>query len=141
MKKFIRSLIILASLVCFFYACNPDDPNNNPQPNDDPRDKFIGTWLCNETSHLNGNSTFSVPVSLNPNNTAQILIANFYQLGSGQKIYGIVANNNVTVPSQTLNNLNIRGSGNITNNNTRINWNYYVDDGADIDTCTAIYNK
>jgi hypothetical protein len=138
MKKLFRSLILIASVVSVFYACNPND---TPEPTGDPRDKFVGSWSCVENSHLNGNSTFSVTVSLNPNNSSQILLANFYQIGTSQKVYGIVANNNVTVPSQTINSLSVRGSGNITANNTKINWNYYVDDGADIDTCSAVYSK
>lgn len=140
MKKIFRTTIITAIFASFIIACNPNDSNNNPD-NTDPRDKFVGSWLCNENSHLNGNSSFTVTASLNPNNSSQILFANFYQLGTSQKVYGIVAGSNVTVPSQTLSSVTVRGSGNITNNDTKINWNYYVDDGADIDTCTAVYSK
>jgi len=138
MKKIFRATIIVALLLSIFYACNPNDPNNNPQPTADPRDKFVGSWSCTEISHLNGTSTFTVPISLNATNSSQILFGNFYQIG---QVYGVVAGNNVTVPSQSVSNCNIRGTGTITNNNTRINWNYNVNDGADTDTCTAVYNK
>ena len=138
MKKTFRYAIIAATLFMVFYACNPNDPNNNPQPTADPRDKFVGSWSCSEVSHQNGSSTFTVPISLNANNSSQLLLGNFYQMG---QVYGVVAGTNVTVPSQSVSSCNIWGSGNITNNNTRINWNYYVDTGADIDTCTAVCNK
>jgi len=122
------------------YACNPND-TNNITPTGDPRANFVGTWSCNETSHLNGSSAFSVGITLNQNNTAQVLLSNFYQIGTSQSIYGIVANNNVTVPGQTVNTLNIRGSGNINSSHNQITWNYYVNTGADIDTCSAVFSK
>ena len=141
MKKIFRYSLILASFVSLFLSCNPDDNNNDPQPVDDPRDKFVGTWHCSENSHQNGASNFIVTASLNSGNSSQIYLANFYQLGTGQKVYGVVANTNVTVPSQTVSGVTINGSGNMTDNNTKISWNYYVNDGADIDTCTAVFSK
>ena len=88
-----------------------------------------------------GISSFTVPVSLDPNNSSQICLANFYQFGFSQKVYGVVTSNTVTIPNQTVSGKSVRGSGTITTNNTKINWNYYVDDGADIDTCTAVFSK
>ena len=139
MKKIFRTTLFTAIFASLIIACNPDDPNT--PDNTDPRDKFVGSWLCNENSHLNGNSSFTVTASLNPSNSSQIYLANFYQLGTSQKVYGVVASSSVTIPSQTLSSVTVRGSGDITNNDTKINWTYYVDDGADIDTCTAIYSK
>jgi hypothetical protein len=141
MKKIIKYTFVLLTLASVFFSCNPDDTNNTPQPNVDPRDKFVGSWLCNEHSHQMGNSSFTVPISKDINNSSQIALANFYQLGSSQKVYGVVTNNTVTISNQTVSGKSVRGSGTITNNNNTINWNYYVDDGADIDTCTAVFTK
>ena len=139
MKKTIRYILIIIPLISIFFSCNPDDNDNTPTADD--RDKFVGSWVCAENSHMNGPSSFTVPISLNANNSSQVFLANFYQLGSGQKVYGVVAGTNVTVPTQTVSGVSVRGSGNITNNDTKINWNYYVDDGADIDTCSAVFSK
>lgn len=142
MKKTIRYTFVLFTLAIIFFSCNPDDPNDNPQPTEDPRDKFVGSWLCNENSSQFGQiNPFYVTITLNQSNSSQIYLANFYQLGSGQKVYGVVTNNTVTIPSQTVSSKSVSGSGTITNNNNTINWNYYVNDGADIDTCTAVYTK
>jgi hypothetical protein len=138
MKKIILNTVVVISLFGFFYACTPDKP---PQPTGDPRDKFVGNWSCNESSHLYGSHTFYVSITLDPSNSSQILMANFYQLGSGQKAYGIVANNYVNIPSQTVSGCSVRGSGNMNSSGNQISWNYYINDGADIDTCTAVYNK
>jgi hypothetical protein len=138
MKKNLLAIIILGAFISILYSCNSNDSNATSS---DPRENFIGTWTCNESSHLNGNSAFQVTISLNPNNSSQILLADFYHLGTSQKVYGVVANTNVTIPQQTVSGFSIKGSGTITNNNTKINWNYYANNGADLDTCTAVYTK
>ncbi len=142
MKKTIRYTFIIITLISIFFSCNPDDTNDNPQPTEDPRDKFVGNWTCSETSSQNGQiNPFYVTITLDPSNSSQILLANFYQIGTSQKVYGVVASSNATVPNQTVSGLSIRGSGNIANNNTKINWNYIVDPGGDPDTCTAVFSK
>jgi len=138
MKKIFRYTFIIGILLTLLYSCNSNDTNTTSS---DPRSNFTGNWTCVEASHLNGNSSFTVTISLNPNNSSQILLANFYHLGTNQSVYGIVANTNVTVPQQTVNGIKVSGSGNLANNNTKINWNYFANDGADIDTCTAVYTK
>jgi hypothetical protein len=140
MKKQISFFIFLFVLASFLHSCDPN--NDNPSdPTTDPRDKFVGSWICNETSNQNGISTYNVTISLNPGNTSQIQLANFYQIGSGIKLYAVVANNNATVPEQTASGLSIKGSGNYNTSTNKINWTYYVNDGADLDTCTAVYSK
>ena len=140
MKKSIKYVLGVFTIMSLLTSCDPNDPNNNPQPIDDPRDNYVGSWLCNEHSNLNGNSSFSVTISLNPNNSTQIHLLNFYQL-SGQQVYGVVTSNSVTIPSQQITNFNVKGTGTISNNYTKIDWNYYVNDGSDIDTCTAVFTK
>lgn len=139
MKRNLLYLFLFISISALIVSCDPTDGPDEPDV--DPRDKFVGSWICNETSTQNGNSTYNVIVSLNPTNSAQILLAQFYQMSSGQKVYAIVANNNATVPEQTLTGLVIKGSGNYSTTTSKINWTYYVNDGADIDTCTAVYSK
>ncbi|MFA5782430.1 MAG: hypothetical protein WC868_09195 [Bacteroidales bacterium] len=142
MKKIIKCTFVLFTLASIFFSCNPDDTNDTPQPPEDTRDKFVGSWLCNENSSQFGQiNPFYVTITLNPSNSSQIYLANFYQLGSSQKVYGVVTNNYVDIPAQTVSGKSVRGSGTITSNNTKINWNYYVNDGADIDTCTAVFTK
>ena len=136
-EKIIKNILIIALLTGFFYACKSKETNNNSPV--DPRSKFVGTWLCNETTHLLGNSTYSVTISLNPNNSAQILIANMYQLSTTHQAYGIVANSSVTIPVQNVAWCSINGSGTMINS-SQIKWNYYIS-GSVVDTCTAIYTK
>lgn len=139
MKKIFRYLFVLAFLTSILVSCDPDD--NNPPDNTDARDKFVGSWTCVENSSQNGTSTFTVTISLNSGNSTQIYLANLYQLGTSQKFYAVIAGNSATIPSQTLNNFTINGSGTMSSTNTKIDWSYNVNDGADIDNCTAVFSK
>jgi len=139
MKKIFRYAFILGAFISILYSCNPNDSNSTSS---DPRNNFVGPWTCAETTTLNGSPTFQVTISLDPSNSSQILLANFYGLGVNNKVYGVVANTNVTIPKQSVGGFTVNsGSGNITNNNTKINWTYVVNDGTDNDNCTAVYTK
>ncbi len=143
MKKTFRYLFILASLTGFLVSCNPND--NNPNDNTDARDKFVGNWTCGETSSQSkgkGFSSFTVAITLNSVNSSQIYLSNFYGMGNSQKVYAVVAGDNANIPDQSAGGFpSIKGSGSITSSNTKIDWNYYVSDGADIDSCTAVFTK
>lgn len=129
----------MTMLVLGFYSCQPDEPTD-PDPVTDPRDKFVGVWTCHETSTIHGSSTYLVTISLDPSNTNYVKLADFYMLGDTTIIQGLVTNNNITVNAQTTCNCTINGSC-TWSNSTTLNWNYTVSDIADIDTCTAVYNK
>lgn len=141
MKKYLYSLLTLVFVASMLHSCTPDDNIDDPFPDVDTRDKFVGSWLCNENSSQNGSSSFTVGISLDATNSSQVILDNFYNAGYGKKLNGIATSSSITIPNQSLNSLYIRGSGSIFNNDTKMNWNYYVDTGADIDTCTAVFTK
>ena len=134
-------IIFVFLFTVFFTSCNPDDDDNNNSYTD-PREKFVGNWKCIENSNLYGQQTYNVTISLNSQNSTEILIANIYHLGYDQVARAITSNNYVTIPLQPIcNNTNtIKGSGTFSGNN-QIQLKYYVDDGADIDTCSATYTR
>ncbi len=125
-------LIILLSIP----ACTEDD-NTNPA---DDRDQFLGYWNVNETC---SRDSYSIQIVIDPSNSSQVLIKNFWLIGNNEKPpYAIVAGSTITIPKQTMcdNNSNeVQGSGVLDKN--KINWHYTVNDGADLYTCTALYEK
>jgi len=128
-------LFLLGLFLLAMPSCKPD---NNEDA--DQRDKFIGTWNCAETSSQNPNTiNFSVSITKDDLTQNEILLDNFYHLGSDQKSRMIVDYSNVSMPQQTICNLNVNGSGAYTNSN--ISLVYYVNDGADIDTVNALLTK
>ncbi|NVO02885.1 MAG: hypothetical protein HXX09_09325 [Bacteroidetes bacterium] len=142
MKKI--HFLIFATIILFsvyFVSCNPDDPDGSPQPVTDPRDQYVGNWTCTEVSQLFPTQTpFTVGISLSSTNTSQILISNFYHFGTSENAIAVVSDNSVALPQQTVCSMAIHGSGNLETA-TKITWNYFVNDGADIDTVSATYIK
>lgn len=142
MKKI--HFLIFATIISFsvyFVSCNPDDPDGSPQPVTDPRDQYIGSWTCTEVSQLYPAQTpFTVGISLSTGNSTQILISNFYHFGTTESAMAVVSGNTVTLPQQTVCNMTIHGNGTLETA-SKITWNYYVNDAADIDSVSATYIK
>ncbi|MFC1734091.1 hypothetical protein ACFL6I_27620 [candidate division KSB1 bacterium] len=138
MKKILLNLLLFGFFFYAFTNCKKDEDND---PDIDPRDKYVGTWLCTEdTPKKNTKIAYTVTINLDPGNSSQILLYNFNLFGPSENVHGLVTNNVVTVPVQTVSNTTVDGKGNLIDNNT-MNWLYYVNDGADIDTISAIYQK
>ena len=140
MKKKIFNLF-LAGILCYsLVSCEKDEDN---EPDTDPRDKYVGTWLCTEDAPKELKEVkiaYTVTISLDPGNSSQILLYNFNLFGPSVSVSGLVTNNLVTVPSQTVSNNTVNGKGNLVDNNT-MNWVYYVNNGADLDTVSAVYER
>ena len=136
MKKKNYLLLIILGFIIAFSSCKKDNVSNvNTQTN------FSGTWLCTESSKLHKNSTFTVEIKTDSSSGSRIFMYNFYNIGSSYSTYGITDMNTVSIPSQKIfsNTLSIHGNGTLTNN--KITWIYYVNDGADLDTATAVFTK
>jgi len=130
------SLATLLMLVLILPACELDDVD----PDGDIRDKFIGTWRFDESEAKNDLAFYTVQISKDPGNSSQVLLRNFGNAGNFYSAYGIVTTNRITVSSQTLASFTISGSG-TTVSNTRMNWTYSINDGADLTNYTAVADK
>lgn len=141
MKTIVKYFFIFVLFSSFLTSCEPETSAPEDTPDVDPRDKFVGNWVCTETSKQNGQQTFTVGITLNPSNSSQVLISNFYLFGADEKANALITGNTITIPTQVFCSHTISGSGFIDNSKTIINWDYYVNDGQQTDTCTAIYKK
>jgi len=137
-KQYSLLFFIGLFLAISLYSCNDDEEDIEPYV--DPRDKFVGSWLCTEDNKKSTMIAYTVVISLDASNSSQVLLANFNLFGENESASGLVTNNLITVPLQTILDNDINGKGNMIDVNT-INWEYYVDDGADIDTITAVFTK
>jgi len=135
MRLFPVFSVLLVSLL-FIPACTEDDMLN---PTDD-RDQFLGYWDVNETC---SRDSYAVQIVTDPSNSSQVLIKNFWLIGNNEKPpYAIVAGSTITIPKQLMCNNGsneVQGSGKLKNN--KIEWDYTVNDGADLYSCTASYEK
>ncbi len=122
-------------LVLGFLSCNPDD-DIIVDPVDD-RDKFFGTWSVNESCFK---SNYTVTISADPNNSAQVLLANFGNPGpSYQAVVGLVAGSKIFVTNQVIGDgWTINGTGNLQGTQI-INWTYTLVIGGNSLSCTSEY--
>jgi hypothetical protein len=132
MKKSIK--IILGFLLISLMGLSSCEENNTV-PETDPRAQYLGSWTCTEPL-----GTYPITINLDPSNSAQILINNFHLFGTNERAYAIATQNNLTLPTQSILNNTVYGSGILVNNN-KITLKYYVNDQTDIDTINAIYSK
>lgn len=132
----LTTFLSLIFFILMFTACIDDSDLINPQ---DDRDLFLGTWNVNETCNR---GAYQVTITKDPTNSSQVIINNFWLIGSNEKApYAIVAGSNIVIPQQNIyndENTIVEGSG-VLNKDNIIEWEYTVNDGADLYTCTATY--
>jgi len=130
-------LLVLFSAF-LMHSCELDE-EENPVPTFD-RDKFIGAWNVSESC---SRDFYSVEIVANPANSSQVIIKNFWLIGFQEKPpYAIVSGNIITLPKQAIcDNFSneVSGSGKLDKN--QITWNYTVNDGADLWSCSSTYTR
>ncbi len=121
-------------LLFLLHSCSTE----NDQIFIDPVEKFIGKWKCEEESEVYGSGyVFDVVITVNPENSSEILIANFYHQGMNEKAKALVTGNIITIMEQTIcdDTIIIKGSGHFKNG--EVHMDYTANDGADLDHVTA----
>lgn len=128
----------LIALIAIATACAPEEKEEDIPT--EPRDKYIGSWTCAEKSQVFQQSTYSVSIKKSTTNSSQLLCSNFYQLGADTITLMTLNGTTFTIPSQTVSGQIISGSGTATSD-TRINFTFTANDGAQTDTVTATFTK
>ena len=132
-------LLFVICTVMVLAACQKDEDYIN----NDIREDFIGSWKCVQTSKLIPTSEFTVTIKKDSNLTGRIHLFNFTKLGVNSSVYATISTVNVSevnIPIQTVQSNIIQGSGTQVND-TKINFEYTVDDGNETDTLTAVFTK
>jgi hypothetical protein len=139
MKKIIP--FILAGSLCtalLFSGCEKEEePEPETPGTSDPRAAFRGNWSVSENSTETGTSTYNLTIS-DSTNASYVLIA--YLWGTHTKIRATVNGNAMSIPAQIVEGNSFSGAG-VLANASRINITYWVNQGATIDTVTAVLTK
>jgi hypothetical protein len=128
-------LILISLLAIQIPACVPTE-DVNP---DDPVAKFLGSWKVTETcSRMN----YNVEIQQDPGNSAQVLIYNFGNPGSGyDPAVGLVVTNSIIVSSQTIGEgWTVSGTGTYQSGGT-ISWDYTLLVPPSEYGCSATFSK
>ena len=125
------SQIILLIVILLFGSCA-----TTPIDDIDDLDKYTGTWNVSDNPvRIN----YQVTITANPSNSAEILLNNFADLGSSA--VGLVIGNSVVIDNQSLgSNYSVSGSGSYINNG-KLEFNFDLNDGIDIDSRVAVFTK
>jgi len=129
-KLKIASYLMLIAL--FFSACAEEDTGDPNIPGSD-RDKFTGNWLCKETS---GGTTTTFTISIEKHGAEDTLyVYNFSNIGQQDYAIWLVSGNSVTIPTQTVAQIDFVGPGG-TYSNDEINLSYTSDGESVTAECT-----
>jgi hypothetical protein len=134
--KSIRNIIAFMAIgaTVFLASCAKDE--NDPTGTGDARDKFTGTWTCNENSQQQGNSTYSMTIVKDPGSASQVIATNFYALGSSTNTYIGISGNNMSISTQNPTaTVTVSGSGSYSNGN--LSFSFSADDGQTVDQVTV----
>ena len=132
-----NSFILLMLLITLnIPACTPIDDDVDPT---DPVAKFLGTWDVSESCNR-GN--YNVYISVDPGNSAQVLLENFGNPGASyDAAVGLVVSNTIHVSSQTIGEgWTISGKGTYQSDGT-IYWDYTLIIPPNQLDCTATFSK
>lgn len=126
-------IIVLAFAISIVSSCTKDDDSNTEIEGT----TITGEWKCNDNESENGlydAQSFTIDI-YKPN--TDYTISNFGNLGINFKANASINGSSITVNEQTIDNITIHGSGTFSNNNSTVNFTYYVDD----EKIASVWNK
>ncbi len=125
-------LVVLAT--AFLTSCTLEEDLD--PISDDARDKFIDTWMFYENEAVRA-SSYSVNITKDPGNSAQVLLKNFGNMGHAYSAYGIVTTSRIEVPSQEIySGIIIEGTGRLISTD-EMEWEYTITGGGELEAYTA----
>jgi len=138
MKTFSYFLFFGALFSCLM-GCMKNLPENDDV---EKGNDFIGDWLVSEKSSILGDRVYSIIISVDSVKNNQLNIQNLYALGIEEYVYveeSTFDPNSFTIPSQTVSNHSISGSGTLIDD--QIEMTYFVDDSNVKDTVKTTCTK
>jgi hypothetical protein len=133
MKKIIW--ISFASIALFIASCSDETVD----PTADPRDKFTGSWLCQETITGSPAQSFTITIS-KVGDGDSVKISNFSNYGtSSPQTYAEISGNSIVIPFQNITTtaIPVQGSGIYsTSGGEKISMNYSTDGQSATAVCT-----
>jgi hypothetical protein len=134
-----KKILLLALSFVFLTACELEETEEIT----DVRDRFIGEWVCEEVSNVNGSRNFTVTIAYDESDASNILIQNFYQMGIAISSVGTISTTNeqaISISPQDVDGLLVQGSG-VLESDVQIDFEYTVDDGVELDSVQSVFIK
>ena len=126
-SKWLYLPILLTGLTLAAIGCKKDAKTPD-------RDKFLGTYSVAQDCSGQAN-TYDITIAVSSASEDAVVINNFYNLGING-LNATVNGDNITIPSQVINNITFTGNGSISG--TILTLNYTLANGAASVSCTGI---
>ncbi len=136
MKKLLQLSMVTVLLI--MASCTEDENITGA----DIRDEFVGNWLVLENSNVLGVRSFEANIVKSNLASDEINISNFYKLGESDSVKANVSSvlsTTFIIPIQLVSGHSINGTGALSGD--EIEMVYYVDDGNEIDTISAVFTR
>jgi len=139
MKTKTLFLFLFAAFILFTGSCNTDFPDNGTPGNGgtvDRRLKFLGTWnVSDQPARLN----YVVTIEKHPLYEDKVNLKNFADLGG--RAVGLVVGNTIVVDEQVIvGDYKVEGTGSYINA-SKMNFDFFIDDGIDKVLRKAVFTK
>ena len=133
-KNRVNLIIIGAMILLLTYSCKKDEDEQII----DVRDNFVGNWNVND--HILAKQNYQVKIYKDANNSQKVRLVNFH--GTLDTAFAYIDAKSITITQQEIGqtHLTTAGSGLMTGT-TKIDFQYYINDGAQQDTMVATYLK
>jgi hypothetical protein len=137
MKRILIKLSAVLLVAGYFFSCKPDEKDPEPTPTD-PKQRFIGSWTCNEHSVTDGtNSSYTMHI-VDSSGGSYVIIESFYNQGFNRKAKATISGDNMSITANyNVNGLLIKNFYGHMDNSSTITMRYTMDDGTSLDSCTA----
>ena len=127
----LQTLLVLAILF-IFQSCVVEDDT----PFTDPREKFLGTWNVNDQS---GRINYLVNIANDPAQSAQVILYNFADMGASAS--GLVVGSKIIVDKQDVGNGFLANGTGTYISSSKLEFEFLLDDGIDIEKRVAVFSK
>lgn len=137
MKKY--PVISAFLMICGIYLLAGCAKDSSGPSGSDPRASYLGSWSVNE---IHTKLTYDVTITADTGKTG-VFISNFGAAGNSVKAHAVISGTEIGISpgNQTMSNgWIIDGSGTMSGT-TKIEWNYTINDGANLVFSQATYTK
>lgn len=136
MKKNLTVIPAAFLALSLLVGCADEDFDD---PAVDPREKFLGAWVCKETIGSSAPTTFTIFVT-SFGSSDSIRMSNFSGYGNSAVALGLVSGSSLLIPSQQIGvtNIPVQGSGTWSSQggNEKISMTYQTDGQSATAVCT-----
>ena len=103
-----------------------------------------GAWRCEEFSPIGGSRIYIVDIYRTKNDTSQYLLSNFFNVDIDESVPAHLSGNTLTISQSSIGMTQIvakSGSGIVSGNFTRIDFDYNIFDGQNEIKVHAVYSR